>query len=410
MEIPRIDGALVRITPDTTRPAPSLGLAVGQQVSARVVASGDGRATLELGGQRLEARTTVALAPGQLLQLQVAGLGAEIALRLMGGAAVSEQQFALAALAGAPRAGAGVAPDLGALLRALDAQPGADGGADVRARLTHLLGGLPAGAGGARLAAGVQDLLENSGLLFESRLRAWLQAQPRDAAATSALPPAVAADLKVLLGVVARALGLAASGDAGGAQPGVPRAPGADALRQQALQWLASAPQGEATAAGAEALRGVREAVLARQVDAAYHWVRDGTLAIDLPLLFGREQVLAHLRFRRGGSAGAGDGEAADRDVPRGVFLDFSVDPPGLGPVRAQVQVAGARVGLRLIVAGADLGTLVERELPSLCDALAEGGLAVARAEVLVDASRSRPEALPAPELPRGGSVLDVRA
>ena len=71
MEIPRLEATLLRISTETVRADPSLGLSLGQQVAARVVSSGGGLALLDLGGRQLQARTAMPLVPGQQIQLQV---------------------------------------------------------------------------------------------------------------------------------------------------------------------------------------------------------------------------------------------------------------------------------------------------------------------------------------------------
>jgi hypothetical protein len=274
--------------------------------------------------------------------------------------------------------------------------------AQARARISRLLGGLDAGSAAGVLAAHLRDVLENSGLLFESRVRAWLASQAATAPATGALPPGVAADVKVLLGVLGRALGLS-----GGAGAGPPPAP--DTLRQHVQQWLATGTAADATS-GAAALSGLREAVLARQVEAAYHWVRDGTLAMDLPLVFDGTPVTARLRFRRG-TADGGDGERHPTSHDQqGFFFDFAVEPPRLGPVRAQAHLAGPHLSVRFLVADAEVAALVGAALPALRAALEHGGIASVRTDVLVDAAQARLDPLPAPALPPGGSVLDARA
>lgn len=376
MEIPRLEGPLLRISTETVRADPALGLALGQQVTARVLAAGAGTALLDVAGHQLHARTAAPLAPGQQIQLQVTGLGAEIAMRLLGGGGVvSDQQLALATLATPQRSAPAPTPDLGALVKAVEAGAGDAIAVELRMRLARLLGGLPASTDTDALAGRLRDVLENSGLLFESRLRAWLQGLPGQAPAPGTpLPATVAADLKVLLGVLGRALGVA----------GPP------------------APSGSEGA--------LREAVLARQVETAYHWVRDGTLAMDLPLVVGGHTVPAQLRFRRGPHADA-DGDAPSAGATgAGLFFDFALDPPGLGPVRAQAHLVGARLAVRFVVASPQVATLIDEELASLRDALGRDGIGLVRGDVTVDAGRARLEPLPPAELPRGGSVLDARA
>ncbi|HMM76643.1 MAG TPA: flagellar hook-length control protein FliK [Gammaproteobacteria bacterium] len=152
--------------------------------------------------------------------------------------------------------------------------------------------------------------------------------------------------------------------------------------------------------------------MLARQVETAYHWVRDGTLALDLPLIFDGREVLAHLRFRRGPERDE-DGNAeppAGGKGPAGVFFDFALDPPGLGPLRAQAHVAGSRLAVRFLAASADTTRLIGDALPALRASVEQAGLSLVHAEATTDPDGARPAPLPSPVLPRGGSVLDARA
>jgi hypothetical protein len=418
VEIPRIDAALLRITTETARAAPSLALSVGQRLTGRVLSAGDGSLHLDLQGRHVQARSTVPLTPGQRIDVEVIGLGPEISMRLLDASqGVSEHQLALATLATAHRPAPG---DLGALWRVIAAQSGQVVSTDLRAALARLLGGVAADTPVDRLTALIKDVLENSGLLFESRVRSWLmQAGSADAGAPrsgAALPPAVAADLKVLLGLLRRALQVPLPGESEHGETGPPAAGAAarsagrgDAVRQQIERWLsAGAPSRQASGPDRGEFAQLRDAVLARQVETAYHWVRNGTLAIDLPLRFGGQEVTARLRFRRpredSGRRGS-DPPAA----PGAFWFDFALAPPGLGAVRAQVELAPSRLGLRFIVERADVAALIEQELPALATQLSRCGLGPALATVEHDPARAAIEAMPEPVVPRGGSILDTR-
>ncbi len=398
MQVPPIDAALIRITPATARAVPSLALVVGQQLTARVVASGSGHALLDVGGQRLEARTALPLVPGQALELQVATLGAEVILRVLGGApAISEQQWALAALASAHRTSSSGVPDPAVVLQMLAPAPAEAGADDVHVRLRQLLGELAMPDEAHVLAARLRDVLENSGVLFESRLRAWLLSLPGAVPAPGApLPPAIAADLKVLLGLLARLLGDPARG------AGLPARPASTRAMASPAQ-----PAGAVATAAFETLRG---AVLNRQVETAYHWVRDGTLVMDLPLAFDGRPVIAQLRFRRGTTDREAKRKRAGDHVPEEFFFDFALEPPGLGPIRVQAQLAGSRLGVRFLVARSDVAARIDGDLAALRRTLSRDGRWSVSAGACVDAAQATLEALPSLALPRGGSVLDALA
>lgn len=412
MEISRIDAALLRVSPETTRADPSLGLSLGQQLAARVIATSDGRAQLAIAGRMLEARTALPLAAGQQIQVEVASLGAEITLRLLGGATgVSERHLALAALSAVAQPSPAAPLDLGALWRAVEAASAGQVDASVHTRLSKLLGGLPAGAAAAELAGLVRDLLENGGLLFERRVRAWLDSQPQTAApaSTPSLPASLTSDLKVLLGVLTRAL--TASPESGtpsrSAAAGAPSRGTLEALRAHAERWLADPATGAGTEKAAHGLQALRDGVLARQVEAAYHWVRDGTIALEVPLVFDGHPLRAQFRCRREAENSCGE-QPGGRG--QGFYLDFALDPPDIGPIRAQAHLAMPRLSIRFLAARREAASRIEAALPSLHDALQRAGVIAASTSVEVDPRGALPEPLPPPAPPPGGSVLDVRA
>jgi hypothetical protein len=540
MEIQRIDATLLKILGSEFAPGRGepLPLAVGERLSALVTAQlGDGRVLLEVRGQSLAARSGVPLTPGQALELEVAGLGHEIALRVMGGGpAVSERNFALGALNAAHQAAPQTPPaDVGALL-ALVEQDVAHLPEAQRHDVARLLAPLRAASGPEALAVELKHLLENGGLLFERRVRDWLQ-QSQASAPARMLPPSVASDMKVLLGLIGRAVELTAPPRAADSQPAasltspaaalasgiaarlrqavaaaalppaldahitpppaaaaVPTTPGAasaapggagapsgaSATASQPTSSAAPPPvtvpsragpptvlaqdpsetapdatvepdtrtplHGERTAAaarvarhadGADALtqRALRlvlrelevgapqdrsaidtlraehahlkDELLARQIDAAYHWVRDGTLDTHWPLAFGDQTVQAFFRFHRG----LEDRDAADGRTPAEAFsFDVALDPPGLGPVRAHVAWAARQLRVQFFVARQPTADTIDAELASLAAALQTGGFASVNASVSVDEARSHLEPLPPLQGPAGGSILNLRA
>ena len=484
IEIQRIDATLLKILGSETATGQRVQLpfTVGERVSALVTAQlGDGRVMLEVRGRSLEARSAVPLAPGQALELEVAGLGPEITMRVTsGGPAVSERNFALGVLNTAHRAGPPVPPaDVGALL-ALVEQDVAHLPEAQRHEVARLLAPLRAASGPEVLAVELKHVLENGGLLLESRVRAWLQ-QAQTPMPADTLPSSVANDLKVLLGLLGRAIDrtapppsadsqptasmpvpaallmggiaarlrqavAAASGPAASVTSGLPpedatlhppasseagapspaAKPGAaaaarvtssvgagDALQQRALRLVlkeieAGAPQ-DRTAV--DALRAehahLKDELLARQVDAAYHWVRDGTLDTHWPLAFGSQTVQAWFRFHRG----LEDRDAADARTPAEAFsFDVALDPPGLGPLRAHVAWADSRLRVLFFVAHQPTADAISAELASLTTALETSGFAAVSASVSVDHARSHLEPMPPPQAPAGGSIFSLRA
>jgi hypothetical protein len=419
MEIQRIGDALVRIPGSTDAGRLPLQLAPGDRLAARVAAQlPDGRLQLELKGQTVDARTSVALAAGQVIDVEVAGVGAEVLLRVVGGApVVSEQALALGVLAAAGRPGTAQVPvDAGVLLRALDAEV-VDLEPQQRADFLRLLAPVRAGDPPDALAGAIRHVLENGGLLFESRLRAWLGQAPAGASpgtASPALPPGVASDIKVLLGLLGRALGTSSPVSTGG--PGLlgpaPAEAPADALLDQAAELLDRelATIGGSDRAARESLRlehgRLRDEVLARQVETAFHWVRDGTLDVRLPLAFADGSTTARLRFLRG----VGERDAGGRNRPTGDFsFDFALRLPDLGEIRARVTWFSRQLQVGFFVERPDTAALVSANLTSLTRALERTGFDRVAAEVTVDATRCRLDELDSPGPPSRGSILDVR-
>lgn len=423
MDIQRIDASLVRIQPGTDVAPLAVRLALGERLTATVTGQlADGGVLLDLKGHAIRARSSLPLSPGQRLEVEVAGLGPEIALRVLTGQAiVSERHLALGALAVAGATpSASPPPDVGALLRALEAEVATLTPAQ-RAEMARLLGPLRADSATTALAAELKHVLENGGLLFESRLREWLQAAGPRPQAASTLPPELASDLKVLLGLLGKALSARGGNDptaapSGQAAPGHPTVPGEraapDSLQRRATDLvrreLEAVRQGDGSAL--DTLRTeharTRDELLARQVETAYHWVRDGTLSLHLPLAFDGHVVHAWLRFRRGG--GEDREGSGSPSVP--FTFDVALDPPGLGPLRARVAWSGRHLRVDFFVAGDAAAAVIAPALPSLSAALLGSGFATVDAAVAVDADRCRldPPAVMTP--PPAGSILNLQA
>jgi hypothetical protein len=435
LDISRIDATtLLRVQRDTIVEPLALRLGLGERLVAHVTGRlADGRLTIDVRGQALEARSALPLQAGQAVDVEVVGVGPEITLRLVGAPAVSERNLALGALATAHGAALASSPDVTALLRALDLQPWTLS-ATARGQLARLLGPLGADDSSAALAAELRHLLENGGMLFECRVRRWLASSGRTEPPALWPPAALANDLKVLLGLLGRAVApfgtpgttadstLPASGPvAEGATDPRPQSslPGrddrrgaSDNLRQRVVDLVNR--ETEALRLGdrptLETLRTeharLRDELQSRQIEVAYHWVRDGTLALGVPLAFGDDLVQAWLRYRHAEDT---DDSFAGTDAPVHV-LDLALEPPGLGALRAHVAWSGRHVRVHLFAEARATGLLIESALPELRASLAKGGFTRVQADVTIDAAKARLDPLPPVSAPQGGSIVDVRA
>jgi hypothetical protein len=365
----------------------------------------DGRVLLDVKGQALEARTSLPLSAGQSIQLEVAGLGPVIALRVLNPPqVVSEQNLALGALATAHASSPPAPPpDVGALLRALDVEVATLSTAQ-RTEITRLLAPLRADVAAAPLAAELRHILENGGLLFESRVREWLQSAAPEVQPGQGLPTELASDLKVLLGMLGRALPRPPTHDEPVVTDSLQRR--AVALVQRELQAVDLGDRPALETLRTEHAR-IRDELLSRQVETAYHWVRDGTLSMRLPLAFGDHVAHAWLRFHRGVED---QGEGVGGARPGIHAFDLALEPPGIGPVRAHVAWSGRHLRVQFFVAADPAAAAIAPALPELSSALVQSGFSKVDTGVTVDAARSRLGPLAPMAPPSGGSILNLRA
>jgi hypothetical protein len=152
----------------------------------------------------------------------------------------------------------------------------------------------------------------------------------------------------------------------------------------------------------------VEQQVLASQVEIAYHWVRDGTLAMHWPIAFGDQTVRTWFRLNRG--LDDRDEDEDGRPPAETFSFDVALDPPGLGPLRAHVACAARQLSVRFFVARPQTAAAIATELPALISALETGGFAGVSASVSLDEAQSRLEPLPPVGPPRGGSIVNLRA
>jgi hypothetical protein len=352
------------------RDASDLPFGLGQHVLARVLQMVSSESVLlEISGQRFTTSTPVPLVPGQILDVAVRSTGTVVDLELLDPPdVISDRAYALASVIEARHASAASAPPSLEAIRTLLAslppvRPGEDPvtpQASLSARAAAALLPAPLDADGARLATTLRHAVTASGLFFEARLAA-------------ALPPeAGRADL-------------AAVADDRRA-----------VLAELAARGIQSPPFDETRAALAADL-------LSRQVEVAYHRVKDGELRLDVPVMIGATPADVHLRVRED------RGTAAEGEPASGRTIDLMLDLPELGRVRASIGWTPGQVSTRLRVAAPSQAETLESGLSELDARLRAVGFRHVAVSVQID-----PDALvsaaesPEPPLP-GGSILHVR-
>jgi hypothetical protein len=358
----------------TSRPHPASGdlpFAVGQHLFARVVQVMDERtAVLELAGQRVLASTPEPVSTGQLLNVAVRGVGPVVDLALVeSAAAVSDEHYALAAVLEARHATAPAAPpsleQVRALLEAVARLPIPTMHQSARAELLERAAAalLPPSlqADGDTLLQGLRRAIAGSGAFFEGRLAAMVT------------HGATTPDARVLQDDVKAV------------------------LAELAALTTSAAPLEETRA------RLVAD-VLARQVDVAYHKLRDGELRLDVPVLVYGALADVQLRVRDERGASQDDDAAAGRQV------DLELELPDIGRVRTSMAWTPGHLATRFAVAGAEPAQTLRAGLETLSTRLQSLGFRHVSLRVDVDpaALAARPDD-PEPPLP-GGSILHVRA
>lgn len=451
MQVPHIDVATLRLLTSLASTPAVPGFSAGERLTARVVerlSSGDVR--LDVGGRQILARPAVQLLPGQILELEVVRTAPDVELRLLQGSArFSERAFAeavlgqarrevpavdgtavwrallalppdrlaatmsaltkqlLALLHGAPPAPQGVATPataaagLAAVLETIApstrGEPGtAPHTAAIGRALAQWLGPLDGSTDAGLTAVALRRFAEQGGWLFETRLRTALTAvgAPAASAPGAGLPHAVVSDARVLLAMLGRSL---------------PSAPGpALEPRPSATGRLDAQPAAQlVTAAAADAVTReharLTEHVLARQVELAYHWVKDGVLRLDVPLDLPYGRTTVRVRLSRDGAA-PGEPESATGHV---VQVTLALGPLGLLEANARWHRHELRVSL--FVERDTAHALVEPLVPGLVDGLRASGFTDVAATLGVDPGRFQRRDVDAETPPPGGVVFSAR-
>ena len=204
MQILPIDPSLQRVILQGNRSPEGLQLTLGQQIAATVLkVNEEGQLLLGFAGQKVWARSDLPLTEGQQLQLRVNQNGATVELQLLNTTAESSvENYELASLlqasSGKPGAAVG-SPDPARLLEALQQLLRADNQLLTEPQslqLRALLEPLTLESDAATLLPQIKNLIQNSGVFFEAKLRTILEAF--DASPAAALQK-VASDLKLLL-------------------------------------------------------------------------------------------------------------------------------------------------------------------------------------------------------------------
>jgi hypothetical protein len=358
------------------RPAGGSGdlpFGAGQKLFAQVVrVLGEGRAILDVGGERLIASTPLPVRAGDVLAVSVRGVGAVIELDVEAPpVAFSERAYALAAVRQALQHATPPVPltsaELEVLAHLLERSNwgGGPAGASPRDRLLALLRPLPLLRDAAPIADALRDRLAAGGLFFE--------------------------------GHAARSLG-----DAAGAVP---------ADLQKDLRWLLAALAREAQAQ--PQLEPLRQRVIheiaVRQLDLALGTVKDGEMRFDLPIAFGHADTAARIAVKDDGPPAQPGGR------PRGRAITLTVAHPELGPIDAsavwQPDGSPGDLQLRFAVRDDEAASVLMPATADLSARLHAAGFRHVGIQVVVDpdvAHTLRNEGPDDP--PPGGSIVSALA
>jgi hypothetical protein len=365
MDTSRVGAASLRVWRAASGRSATAEIPLGQPLAVRVSAAlGGGRWLVEIAGREFAAESALALAPGARLDVIASRSGPQLELRVIGGGArFDELRFALAALSQAgPRAGAAAA-----LAAPRDLPLPGD--------VARLLAPLDPRAPTDTIAAAVRRLIEDTGLLLERRLRAWLEAGASRGQENRELPEDVRGDLRARLAA--------------------------------ALRAPSSPATGPPFAAAGDGARTLAEEVIARQIDLAFQWLRDGALRLQVPIALGDSGVLAELRVHPD-AARQGEEGAAGRRACR---FEMRFELPAIGRLLALVHWAGSDLDARVVVERDDVRALAEPELARLGEALRAFGFSTVRTCVDVDRERlHRPELAEEAWPPGGGAIFEARA
>lgn len=347
----------------------ALPFALGQRVFARVVQMiASDRALLDIGGQRFTASTPVPVAPGQILQVAVRGLGPVVDLELLDPPeAVSERAYALATViearqtsASAPRPSAdAIRALIEALPRLLGATPHDPQRTEQATRAASALLPLPLTTDGDALAMALRHAVRASGLFYEGRVAS--SATERIAADAGR----VADDVKALLAALA------------------PATSGSPALESTRAALAAE--------------------ILARQVDVAYHKVKDGELRLDIPVMAGETPVDVGLRVREDRDA------SRDAEAPGGRQVELALELPSFGRVHAAIRWTPGALQTRFAVGDDAQAEILRAGLDAFAARLRAVSFRHVSVRVDVDPDALTPPADPPDPVLPGGSILHVR-
>ncbi len=346
----------------------------GQKLFAQVVrVLGEGRAILEVGGERLIASTPLPVRAGDVLAVSVRGVGAVIELDVEAPPiAFSERAYALAAVRQALQQSTPPEPltaaDLEVLAHLLERTNwgGGPAGVSPRDRLLALLRPLPLSRDGAPMADALRDRLAAGGVFFEGHAARALQ----DASRTT-VPADLQNDLRWLLAAMAREAQ---------AQPEL------EPLRQRVIHEIAT-----------------------RQLDVALGTVKDGEMRLDVPVAFGHVATTARLAVKD-------DGPPAQPGArPRGRAITLTVAHPELGPIEASaVWQPGGSPGdlqLRFAVRDDEAASVLTPATADLSARLQAAGFRHVGVQVVVDPQAADTARHGGPDdPPPGGSILSALA
>jgi hypothetical protein len=380
MEVPRVPpiGPVDSGLPATgERPAGGSGdlpFGPGQKLFAQVVqVLGEGRAVLDVGGERLLASTPLPVRVGDVLAVSVRGVGAVVELDLESPpVAFSERAYALAAVRQALQQSSPAAPltpvELDVLAHALERTNWGGGppGVSPRDRLLAMLRPLPLSRDAAPLVDALRDRLASGGVFFEGHAARALA----DGARTT-VPLDLQTDIRWLLAALGREAQI---------QPEL------EPLRQRIVHDIAT-----------------------RQLDVALASVKDGEVRLDVPIAFGHVDTTARLAVKDDGpppSPGA---------RPQGRAITLTVAHPELGPIEASAhwQPGGAPgdLQLRFAVRDEEAASILTPATADLSARLRSAGFRHIGIAVVVDPEAARAVRDDGPdEPPPGGSILSALA
>ncbi|HVN83054.1 MAG TPA: flagellar hook-length control protein FliK [Terriglobia bacterium] len=380
MDISAIQSDLTRLSVLRIDGTEALSLALGQEFTARVLRiETEGQLLLNVGGKQFYAKTQLPLQEGQEIRLQVMQPGPPIELRLIENQVEPNlKEFGLAALLMALRQSAqpGQSVDPGRFLAEIQRWVNERGGVLNTAQsgqLEKLLLPLAVTSGSDEIQLSLRNVLENSGLFFEAKLRALLETlrDPSDLSWKD-----FSNDLKTLLGQISKAL-------------------------EKAELFSSSADRNLIS----QQKTLISEQLLSRQVEVAWQWMKDGSFVAELPLLFFSEPASARLRFF--GKSTKGTGRTSRTPFTIDVYLSL----PHLGKMEAWAQWIDRQIAVRLYVESPEMQQVFTSQLADLREGLTMAGFDKSDLEVKVDPVRLyranwEDRGIPVQE----GQVLDIKA